>query len=107
MLKIRKIRKPYVAAYKPRKAELELLARKQTKLHVKTGDLVRILAGKDRGHEGRVLRVNRKAQRAVVEGANIVQKHQKPGQKNQKGGIVKVEAPIHVSNLKVLESASG
>lgn len=92
---------------KPRKAEVELAARKRAKLHVKKGDLVRVLAGKDKDREGRVLRVLKKTERAVVEGINMIKKHQKPNAKFQKGGIIDIEAPLHVSNLKVLDSAVG
>lgn len=90
---------------KPKKVERDILAAKQQPLHVKSGDLVQILSGKDAGKEGRVLRVLKKKSRAVVEGANIMKKHQKPNAQHQKGGVIEMEAPIHVSNLKVLEPA--
>ncbi len=89
-----------------RKSEIQMEARKRACLHVRSGDLVRVLAGKDKGKEGRVLRVLKKSERAVVEGVNMVKKHQKPGARVQRGGIVDKEAPIHVSNLKVLDSPS-
>lgn len=101
----KKAARPLRPVRKPRKAALELIARKAAKLHVKTGDVVRVLTGKSAGHEGRVLRVSKRNARAVVEGANIIKKHQKPNQQFQKGGIIEREAPIHVSNLKVIESA--
>lgn len=110
----KKAARPLRPVRKPRKAALELEANKRQKLHVKTGDLVRVIAGKDgprkvdgeiKYTEGRVLRVLLKKSRAVVEGANIVKKHQRPNQKFQKGGVIEMEAPIHVSNLKVIEPA--
>jgi len=72
-------------------------------MKVKVGDKVRILAGKDRGKEGKVLVTLKKKDKVVVEGINIVKKHMKPSQQNETGGILSVEAPIHVSNVKVIE----
>lgn len=80
---------------------------KQPKLHIRKGDKVRILAGDDKGKEGRVLEVLLDKNRAVVEGANIVTKHQKPSAGKPEGGIKKVEGTIHVSNLMVIDPASG
>lgn len=77
-----------------------------TKLHVKKGDTVRILCGKDRGREGQILRVFPKTQRAIVEGVNMVRKHLRPSQQNPDGGIIEQEAPIHVSNLMVMDPSS-
>ena len=71
-------------------------------MKVKVGDKVRILAGKDRGKEGKVIITLRKKDKVVVEGINIIKKHMKPTQ-NSEGGIISVEAPIHVSNVKVIE----
>ena len=71
-------------------------------MKVKVGDKVRILAGKDRGKEGKVIVTLRKKDKVVVEGINIITKHMKPSQGND-GGIIKVEAPIHVSNVKVID----
>ena len=73
-------------------------------MKVKIGDNVKILAGKDRGKEGKVLRTLKKKDKVVVEGINIVKKHSKPNNTNDKGGIFSVEAPIHVSNVKVVET---
>lgn len=110
----KKAARPLRPARKPRKAERVLAENKSQKLHVKTGDLVRVIAGKDaprkvdgevKVSEGRVLRVLKTKSRAVVEGVNIVKKHQRPNQKFQKGGVIEMEAPIHVSNLKVIEPA--
>ena len=72
-------------------------------MKVKVGDKVKILAGKDRGKEGKVLVTLKKKDKVVVEGINIVKKHMKPNQTNETGGILSVEAPIHVSNVKVIE----
>jgi large subunit ribosomal protein L24 len=78
---------------------------KQTKLHIKKGDMVLVIAGDDKGKKGRVLEVITKNQRAIVEGVNIVSRHTKPNAQNQNGGIVKKEAPVHISNLKVIDGA--
>ena len=72
-------------------------------MKVRVGDKVKILAGKDRGKEGKVLVTLKKKDKVVVEGINIVKKHMKPNQSNETGGILSVEAPIHVSNVKVIE----
>ena len=68
----------------------------------KVGDKVKVLAGKDKGKEGRVLVTLKKKDRVVVEGINIVKKHLKPGRTNETGGILETENPIHVSNVKVV-----
>lgn len=72
-------------------------------MKVRVGDKVKILAGKDRGKEGKVLVTLKKKDKVVVEGINIVKKHMKPNQLNETGGILSVEAPIHVSNVKVID----
>ena len=71
-------------------------------MKVKVGDNVKVLTGKDKGREGKVLYTLRKKDRVVVEGVNIVKKHMKPSRMNETGGILEVENPIHVSNVKVL-----
>lgn len=73
------------------------------KLHIRKGDTVYVNTGEDRGKTGKVLRVLVKEQRAIVEGLNMVSKHTKPNAKNTQGGIVKQEAPIHISNLQLVE----
>lgn len=78
-----------------------------SKLHIKKGDTVYVNAGEDKGKTGRVLSVLVKSSRAVVEGINLVSKHTKPNAKTPQGGIVKLEAPIHISNLNVLDPKSG
>ncbi len=69
---------------------------------IKKGDTVQIIAGKDKGQEGKVLSVNPKTNRVVVEGLNMVTKHTKPSQANPNGGIVEKEAPIDISNVMLV-----
>ena len=78
-----------------------------SKLHIKKGDTVYVLSGEDRGKQGRVLSVLVEKQRAIVEGINVVSKSTKPNAKHPQGGIVKMEAPIHISNLSLLDPKSG
>ena len=77
------------------------------KLHIKKGDMVQVLAGDDKGKTGRVLSVDRTKQRAIVEGVNIVTKATKPSAKHPQGGLVKMEAPIHISNISLIDPKSG
>ena len=72
-------------------------------MKVKVGDNVRILAGQDKGKEGRIIKTLKKDNKVVVEGINVVKKHVKPNRMNEVGSIVEVEAPIHVSNVKLVE----
>ena len=74
-----------------------------SKLHVKKGDTVYVNSGNSKGQTGKVLRMLVKEQRAIVEGINMVSKSQKPSAKNPQGGIVKQEAPIHISKLNRME----
>ena len=78
-----------------------------TKLHIKKGDTVYVNAGEDKGKTGRVLKVLISKNRAVVEGVNVVTKATKPNAKNPQGGLVKMEAPIHVSNLQLIDPKDG
>ena len=78
-----------------------------SKINIKKGDTVYVLAGEDRGKEGRVLKVERSKDRALVEGVNIVTKSTKPSAKHPQGGLIKIEAPIHVSNLALIDPKSG
>ena len=78
-----------------------------TKLHIKKGDTVVVIAGESKGQRGKVLSVQVEKQRAVVEGINLVSKHTKPNAKNTQGGIVKQEAPVHISNLMLVEPTTG
>jgi len=77
------------------------------KLHIKKGDIVIVNAGVNRGQEGRVLEVFPAKERAIVEGVNMVSKHTKPNSDNPQGGILKKEAPIHISNLNLKDPSSG
>ena len=76
-------------------------------MFVKKNDKVKVIAGKDKGKEGVVEKVLLKEQRVIVKGVNVIKKHQKPSNANPNGGIVEVEAPIHVSNVAVLDSSNG
>ena len=76
------------------------------KLKIKSGDTVRVIAGDHKGAEGKVLKVDREKNKAIVEGVNMVSKHTKPSAKSPQGGIVKKEAPIHVSNLSLIDPKS-
>ena len=78
-----------------------------SKLHIRKGDEVIVLAGDGKGRKGKVLKVLVAKQRALVEGVNMVSKSMKPSAKNPQGGIVKQEAPIHVSNLSLIDPKSG
>ena len=78
-----------------------------SKLHIKKGDTVYVNAGEDKGKTGKVTKVLVEKQRAIVEGVNMVSKSQKPSAKNPQGGIVKQEAPIHISNLSLIDPKSG
>jgi large subunit ribosomal protein L24 len=75
------------------------------KLHIKKGDNVMVIAGNSKGQSGRVLVVDVETQRAIVEGVNMISKHTKPNAKNPKGGIVKQEASVHLSNLMLTDKA--
>lgn len=75
----------------------------QNKLHVKKGDTVVVISGKDKGKEGKIIQALPKTERVVVEGVNVVKRHTKPSQKNPQGGIISKEAPIHVSNVMILD----
>lgn len=77
------------------------------KFRIKQGDKVRVITGDHKGSEGKVLKVLRDANKAVVEGVNTVSKHEKPSARNPQGGIVEKEAPIHLSNLSLIDPKSG
>ena len=78
-----------------------------SKLHIKKGDTVYVNAGDNKGQTGKVLKVFVKEQRALVEGVNMVSKSQKPSANKPQGGIVKMEAPIQISNLHVVDPKTG
>ena len=79
----------------------------QKKSHVKKGDTVVVISGNSRGSEGKVLEVVREKDRAIVEGVNMVSKHTKPNAKAPQGGIIKKEAPVHISNLMLIDPTTG
>jgi large subunit ribosomal protein L24 len=74
----------------------------QTKCHLKKNDKVKVIAGKDKGKVGKVIRVYGKKERVLVENINIVKKHSRPSAQNKQGGIIESEAPIHLSNVALL-----
>ncbi len=76
------------------------------KLKIKSGDTVKVIAGDHKGSEGKVLKVDREKNKAIIEGINMVSKHTKPSAKNPQGGIVKKEAPIHISNIALIDPKS-
>lgn len=77
------------------------------KLHIKKDDNVIVIAGRDKGKTGKVLKVLVDENRAIVEGVNMVSKSTKPSAKNPQGGIIKQEAPIHISNISLIDPKSG
>jgi large subunit ribosomal protein L24 len=79
----------------------------QKKLHIKKGDTVLVITGNDKGRKGRVLEVNRTSDRAIVEGVNMIKKHTKPNAKAPQGGIIEQEAPVHISNLMLVDPKTG
>lgn len=74
------------------------------KLKIKKGDIVKIITGDDKGKSGRVLEINPAKMNVLVEGINIHTKHEKPNQRNQNGGLVKTELPVHYSNVQLVEN---
>lgn len=76
-------------------------------MHVKKGDKVVVITGKDKGKQGVILEAYPKNDRVLVEGVNVIKKHQKPNQLNPQGGILTQEAPIHVSNVMPIDPKSG
>jgi large subunit ribosomal protein L24 len=75
------------------------------KLHIKKGDNVMVISGNHKGQSGRILMVDKEKERAIVEGVNMISKHTRPSADNPKGGIVKQEASVHISNLKVIDKS--
>lgn len=86
---------------------MERKSNKQPKLNIRKGDTVKVIAGDDKGKEGKVLEILLEKRRALVEGVNIVTKHTKPSAGKPEGGIKKIEASIHISNLQLVDPASG
>ncbi len=79
----------------------------QRKFHIRKGDQVHVIAGEYKGQQGKVLDIFRDKERAIVEGVNMVSKHTKPNSRNPQGGITRQEAPIHISNLNLVDPSSG
>jgi large subunit ribosomal protein L24 len=75
-----------------------------TKIKIKKGDTVRVITGSHKGSEGTVMSVSREINKAIVEGVNMIKKHNKPNAQNPQGGITEKEAPLHISNLSLLTS---
>lgn len=76
-------------------------------MHVKKGDKVQVISGKDKGKQGVILEAFPKKDRVLVEGVNVIKKHTKPSQMNPQGGIMSQEAPIHVSNVMPIDPKTG
>ena len=74
----------------------------QIKLHIKVGDTVKVISGESKNQEGKVLKIDRSKMRAIVEGVNMVKKHAKPSASDPQGGIIEMEAGLHISNLMVV-----
>ena len=77
--------------------------KKVTKRHVKTGDTVKVIAGNEKGKTGKITSIITETNRAIIEGLNMVKRHRKPSAQNPEGGIIEKEAPIHLSNLMVMD----
>jgi large subunit ribosomal protein L24 len=76
-----------------------------SKLKIKKGDLVKVISGEAKGESGKILTINREKNRVIVEGVNKVKKHSKPNAKHPNGGIIEMEATIHISNLMLVDGA--
>ena len=75
-----------------------------TTIKIKKGDTVRVITGSHKGSEGTVMSISREINKAIVEGVNMIKKHNKPNAQNPQGGITEKEAPLHISNLSLLTS---
>jgi large subunit ribosomal protein L24 len=78
---------------------------KKHKIHVKTGDTVKVISGNDKGKTGKVVSVKTDTNKVIIEGVNIITKHNKPSAKSPQGGIDKIEAPIHASNVQLVDAS--
>ena len=103
-MRVLKYRKTDRAGVKGQKRHAKNAER--VKVHVTAGDTVKVVRGDDKGHVGKVLRVYRKTGRVVVEGANIVKRHRKARTAEEQGGIIDFPAPIHASNVMLLDPKS-
>lgn len=102
--------RPVYEDYLPRTRSIVIIktiSDMSVKLHIKKGDMVQVIAGDNKGQQGKVLKVEVTKQRAIVEGVNLCKKATKPNAQNPQGGIVEKEAAIHISNLQVLDPKSG
>lgn len=79
----------------------------RVKMRIRKGDRVKVIRGNHRGQEGTVLRVDREKNRVVVEGVNLRKRHRKPSAQDPEGGIITFEAPIHASNVMLIDPATG
>jgi len=86
---------------------MERKRNKKPKLKIRKGDMVKVIAGESKGQQGKVLEVLVSDKRAIVERVNLVAKHTKPNAKNTQGGIINQEAPVHISNLMLLDPKTG
>jgi large subunit ribosomal protein L24 len=77
------------------------------KLHIRKGDTAVVIAGNDKGKKGKVLEVVREKNRAIIEGVNMITKHVKPSANNPEGGIERTEAPVHISNIMIVDPSNG
>jgi|SRR3982751_6088284 len=82
---------------------MERKKNKQIKLRLKKGDIVKVISGESKGQQGRILEIITTERRALVEGVNVVKRHTKPNSKAPQGGIVDKEAPVHISNLMLID----
>ena len=73
------------------------------KVKIKSGDTVQVIAGDHKGQEGKVVRLSKDKSKAIVEGVNMVKKHERPSASNPQGGIKEMEAPLHISNLSLID----
>jgi large subunit ribosomal protein L24 len=102
-MRVLKVRK--TAGSRPRTRHV--INRERMLMHVTTGDTVRVMRGEDKGKEGKILRVFRKTGRVTVEGVNIVKRHRKARRPEEQSGIIEQAAPIHASNVMLLDPKSG
>ncbi|MFN5324696.1 MAG: 50S ribosomal protein L24 [Bacteroidota bacterium] len=86
---------------------MERKSNSQPKLKIKKGDTVKVISGESKGQQGKVLEVMLESRKVIVERVNLVSKHTRPNAKNTQGGIVKQEAPIHISNVMLVDPSSG
>jgi large subunit ribosomal protein L24 len=102
ILKHRKMDRPRVVRHKRHEEN-----RQRLKMHVTKGDLVRVVRGDDKGKEGRILRVFPKTGRVTIEGVNIVKRHRRARRAEEQSGIIEMPAPVHASNVMLLDPKSG